>query len=357
MSLEQDLVAFLQDVSPAGACKARNVEIVRYFYGFGDAAWPTLDSTAERFGLGSRERVRQILNTAFRDHVRPGRLPALQAAARLMASRSFWPAREFREALARRFGPGAGPSLPGLLHLMRDLQLAPAYELYDHNLERLTRMHLTPEASAVIATADTAPGLRAALQDARRLACRLGLANVATLGEAASPEAQAAKVRALLALDPNCWMSTVGDDAWFAMESRENALVGLAAKAFAVAPQLGVPRLAETLYNALRAKSNRKPAPGRAEIEAWIHGSRYFVHDGGRVRFLDAPAKLTAVEQELVEYLSTRPSCDYKAIKAHLQSRGVVQSLIPKAATQSPLVYVDRSGGYKSYSYSLIGPE
>jgi hypothetical protein len=357
VSLEEDLVAFLNEASPSGQWKARNIQIVRYFYGFDDATWPTLDSTAERFGLGSRERVRQILNAAFRDIVRPAALPGLQAAAKLLASRSFWSACAFRQAFSRKLGPQATPSLPGLLHLMSDAGLAQGYDLYDHNLERLTRAHLTPEAGSILARIDSVPGLKAALHDARRLSYRLGLANTANLGEAHGPNETPAKIRTLLRLDPNCWFSAPEGEAWYALETRENALVGLAAKAFAVADTLSAPRLAETLCNALRARSNRKPAPGRAEVEAWIRGSRYFLHEGERVRFRDAPGKLTAVEQELVSYLSTHRSCDYKAIKAHLQSRGVVQSLIPKAATQSPLVYVDRSGGFKSYSYSLIGPD
>jgi hypothetical protein len=357
LSLEEDLVAFLQAVSPPGHWKTRNIQIVRYFYGFDDATWPTLDSTAERFGLGSRERVRQILNTALRDHVQPDALPRLQAAVKLLASRSFWLACEFREALSRKLGREGAPSLPGLLHLMADAGMAAGYDLYDHNLERLTRSHLTPEASSVLARIDSVPELKTALQDARRLSGRLGLANTAYLGEADGPDAAPTKIRKLLRLDPNCWFSAPEGEAWYALESRDNALVGLAAKAFAVADRLSAARLAETLCNALRARSNRKPCPGRAEVEAWIRGSRYFAHEGERVRFRDAPGKLTAVEQELVSYLSTHERCDYKAIKAHLQSRGVVQSLIPKAATQSPLVYVDRSGGFKSYSYSLIGPD
>ena len=56
-----------------------------------------------------------------------------------------------------------------------------------------------------------------------------------------------------------------------------------------------------------------------------------------------------------MSFLSGLGGCDYKALKAHLETKGVVGSLIPKAATQSPVVHVDRSGGLKAYRYSLIG--
>jgi hypothetical protein len=352
LRLEDELVAYLDRIAPASPHKTRNICIVRYFYGFDRAPWPTLEATAEAFGLGTRERVRQILNGAFRNQARACDLPALSAAARLLGSQPFWPASEF---LARLEGPApdARPmSLRGLLNLMQDLELASPYELYDHNLERLTRSHFTAGASYVVARADVVGPLKATLQEVRRVSCRLGLGNTARLE---ALEEAAAWVKALLKIDPNCWRSADEGDFWYGVESRENALVALAAKVFAVVDQLPPRQLAETLANGLRGRASRKPRPELAQVEAWVMGSRYFAHRDDRVTFLDRPAELTPVEKEVVSYLSASGRTDYKALKAHLQARGVVNSVIPKAATLSPLVHVDRSGGSKAYRYSLIG--
>ena len=64
--MEVELIEFLEKRVKNGADKFRNIEIIAYYYGFRDAAWPTLEETAKRFGVGTRERIRQILNENFR---------------------------------------------------------------------------------------------------------------------------------------------------------------------------------------------------------------------------------------------------------------------------------------------------
>lgn len=68
MSIENELLAFLSSQIKDGSNKARDIEIVNHYYGFNDSVWPTLDETAKKFNIGTRERVRQLLNAKFRSH-------------------------------------------------------------------------------------------------------------------------------------------------------------------------------------------------------------------------------------------------------------------------------------------------
>lgn len=355
MSIEQELIAHLEATTPAGPQQARNIRIVLYFYGFGGGPWPTLEETAEAFGLGTRERVRQILGAALAELAGAGRLPMLRAASRLIRSRPFWTAEDLAERIAERTGDAPGFRVRALFSLMHDLGLARSYEACDHSLERLTRGQLAADGVFVLARKDAIASLQWALIASRRASLRLGLVSVRLVAEGLGPEPPVEAIKALLAMDPACRTWTEDDDLWCALETPDNVLVGLTAKAFAAARDVSPARLAETLSNALNARVGRERQAGCAQIEEWIRRSRWFRHVDGRVVFLGEPGELTPVERELVDYLAARGGADYPAIKAHLRSRGVLASMIAKAATQSPVVHIDRSGGMRSYRYSLVG--
>jgi hypothetical protein len=355
LSIELELIEHLEGATPAGPQQARNIRIVLYFYGLGSARWPTLEETAEAFGLGTRERVRQILGGAVATLSGARRLPTLRATSRLIRSRPFWVASELAAKIAERTGDSPDLSPRGLLSLMQMLGLARSYETYDHDLQPLTRSQLAAGGDYVLVRKDAVGALQWGLIAARRLSLRLGIISTARLGEILGAEGPVAEVKALLAIDPACWTRSEGEDVWCALETPDNVLVALTAKAFAAAAEAAPGRLAETLCNALNARVGRERHAGGAQVEAWIQTSRWFRRRDGRVVFLGEPAELSPVERELVDYLSARAAADYPAIKAHLRSRGVLASMIAKTATQSPVVHIDRSGGMRSYRYSLVG--
>jgi hypothetical protein len=351
LTIERELVACLDAAAPPGRCKARDIDIVRHFYGFGGAPWPTLDSTATAFGVGTRERVRQIRDAALGALGGTARLPALRRASAIVRSRAFWVAHTLAARIAQATGDAPTLSLRGLLTLMHDLGLTTDYEAYDPRLERLTRTQLAVSDGYVLVRADALAGLQGDLREAYALSARQGLANTAGLPPGAPIEA----LQALLQMDDACWTASGQRGFWYGVDGVENPLAALAAKAFAASDTVSLPRLVEALANALHARSGGACHAGRLEIGAWITGSRLFRHQDGRVTFLGAPGELTAVERELVSYFSTRNGSDYAGIRAHLLARGLSGSTISKAATQSPVVHVDRSGGPRAHRYSLVG--
>ena len=53
MGIETELVDFLESTIKDGANKARDMEIVKFYYGLNESPWPTLEETASRFSVGT----------------------------------------------------------------------------------------------------------------------------------------------------------------------------------------------------------------------------------------------------------------------------------------------------------------
>lgn len=355
LTIEDELSFCLRAGLPAGRQAARNVNLFLYFYGFRDAVWPTLEEAGEAVGIGTRERVRQILGAALAA-LSERELPSLRAASRRVRSRRFWSARELAERIAEKTGDSPTLSMRGLLNLMHDLGLARGYDAYSPGLARLTRSQVAEGGQYVLARNDSIEPLQWGLHGARRLSMRYGLISATGLADRLGADAPLGPVMTLLQLDPACWTQTCARDFWYAAETPDNVLVGLAAKAFAVAEEIAPERLADTLFNALRAKVGRSIQADRGQIACWIGSSRLFRLAAGRVSFQGQRGALTPLERQLASYLSAQNGADYPAIRDHLRAQGQLDSTISKMATQSPFVHVDRSGGMRSYRYSLVGP-
>jgi hypothetical protein len=181
VTIEQELVACLEAATPAGRRKTRDIAIVLHLYGFAGVPWPTLEDTAAAFRIGTRERVRQIRNSALGVLAGPARLPSLRRAAQLIRSKPFWRARGLTAKIAQTTRDSPDLGLRGLLALMHELGLVADYEAHDPSLERLTRPQLALGGEYVLVRADALAGLKGDLREAHALSAQRGLANTADL--------------------------------------------------------------------------------------------------------------------------------------------------------------------------------
>lgn len=90
MGIESELIEFLERSIKDGANKARDIEIVKFYYGLNESPWPTLEETASRFEVGTRERIRQLLNSKFRNNVSKNSIPSLNEFIQILQSREYW---------------------------------------------------------------------------------------------------------------------------------------------------------------------------------------------------------------------------------------------------------------------------
>jgi hypothetical protein len=350
MTLEEELLTHLSAVVPEGETKARNIAIVAFYYGFGESAWPTLEQTGVYFGIATRERVRQIIASDFRDCTEVRDLPELRKCAKFIASSSSWIGSELlREIEGHGWAP-PGANLRGILNLMHDLNMCADYELYDGRISSLSCASLSELEDCFVLSKDSVPRLKKAMRAARTLPGLLGLADIEYLKTARVPKEM---VLAALRMDSDTWIGTHDGRTWYCYEDRENTLINASEKVFGVTKRIEISRLADSLANHLRRRASKHDYPSAVQIEKYIRGSKFFECDALFARFEGETTDLTEVEKDTVAFLKRRRTVFFAELRDHLVEKRYGQPLIQKAANSS-LVYVDKSGGRSHYTYSLV---
>ncbi|WP_213055731.1 hypothetical protein [Escherichia coli] len=130
MGIESELIEFLERSVKDGANKARDIEIVKFYYGLNDSPWPTLDETASRFGVGTRERIRQLLNFKFRNNVSKNSIPSLGKVIKVLQSREYWLLSEFEEETYNAGLVEKESHLKGIFNLIEDVNLDCGFDFY-----------------------------------------------------------------------------------------------------------------------------------------------------------------------------------------------------------------------------------
>jgi hypothetical protein len=236
---------------------------------------------------------------------------------------------------------------------MHDLSLCAQYDLYNYSFDKISRADVDTALDFFLVEAQMAGTLKKTLTKARTLPGQLGLAStryLAPLSKSVDLEILIAALRA----NPNSWMEQDGHYYWYCMEDRENVIINMAGKAFALADQLDTRRLAECLNNALKARATEHEYPDAERILSFIRGSRYFNCGKSTARFLGERGELTDVQKAIVRFFRNKSAASWTDINSYLQAKGFGRALISKAVMQSPLIFVDRTVGRGDYAYTLI---
>lgn len=350
MNVEEELLAHLAAI-PDGETKSRNVAVVTHFLGFGDQAWPTLEETGTRFGIGTRERVRQIVAKTFRDRTDIDDLPSLRDCAEFLASRPAWIGSDLSGRLVERGWISPGTGLRAILNVMQELGFRAEYDLYDGRVDAIGRANATTEEDVLVLSRDAAGSLREVVRAARGLPGMLGLADVEYVE---TGEVSRDLFLAAIGLDPDAWIARIGERTWFAYEDRENTLVNGAAKVFSFADEVEVERLSSALAGHLRRRAHEFEYPGEVEIERYVRGSRFFDCVGDVATFRGDPAPLTEIDEAIVAYFEGGRTTSFVEIRDHLLSLGFGAPHVQKAVGNSVLVHVDKSLGRQRYVYGLV---
>lgn len=352
MTLEEELLLHLYDVVADGENKSRDIDIVAFFNGFGSSIWPTLEETGQYFGIGTRERVRQIVASNFRDRVSASDLPELRACAERISAYGIWFASDLSHLLINEGWASEGVNILGILNMMQSLGLCMDYKLYDGRITQLTRSKLEEVEDYLILNSESAKLLRDTLKEIRRIPGLVGLADVAHLDHI---QVETETLLALIRLHPAAWIGESGGIVRYCYEDRDNVLINMAEKVFAVFDQVEVSRLAETMANALRRRSTDLSYPNAGAIEQYIRGSKLFQCGRRMAKFEGETRESTSIETDMVDYLAEHGPSDFVAIRSHILGLGYGNPLFVKTIGASPFVHIDRSGGRRQFVYSLVG--
>lgn len=356
MLIEEELLAYLETSIREGENKARDKQIIAFYYGFGDVAWPTLEQVANQFGLNERERVRQIIKDKFQKHVNSNTLARASRLAELIQQLDFVSSESIRRLLIEERLAPEGANLRGLLNLLEDLGLCLDFDIYDALLRPVSRSMASSDESAFLIRESQLPRLRKALKVARTLPGLIGLAHETYLETALHDvdESTRQNVQELLRSSRDCCYIDLDGQTWFCVEGRDNTLINSCEKIFGVIDSCESAVLAEVLANSLYRRASKFEYPNALVIERFLSRSSFFVTSGSLVSFRGQSTQLTDMESDVVAYLRDNGIVSYPTIKSFLAEKGYGSPHIVKATTASPLVYVNKAGGRSRYTYQLV---
>ncbi|MCK0154716.1 hypothetical protein MWU49_13435 [Alcanivorax sp. S6407] len=354
MNVEEELSQWLDINIPLRRVnKSRDAQAVLLHYGFGDIAWPTLEQIGEQLSIGTRERVRQVLNSTFKTKASIEHFPVLRVALEEISKVDFESIPEVRKRLISLGVISPSTRIRGLLNLGSDLRAIGNYELVDHDLTKLSRSEAEFDEKTFLGTKSAIGDLKKTFKKAKTLPGLLGLAAKAYLEDEIGPEA-ADRIWRFMELGAEAEVIKDGDQQWYIFENRDNTLINSCEKVASISSSNNVQVLAETLRNSLRRRTKKYEYPSSEVIRKWIYQSKWFEITNGVAVFLVSPQPLTEIEQAVVQHLAGKGPSMYPPLKDHLLGLGFSKPNIDKAVTTSPLVFVDKTDIRKKYTYTLI---
>ena len=354
MGVEHELVEFLKINIKDGENKARDIEIIKFYYGLKESPWPTLEETASRFGIGTKERIRQLLNSKFRDDVNKQSIPSLNSFLQVLQSREFWLLSELEEEV---YGSGLidrETHIKGVFNLIADINIDCDFELYTPILNLANRNSISTNKNIFLIRSSNIKIIKKLLKKAQDLPGRCGVANLNYLSNELGQ--YYSLVSCLIESSPTSWVRLIRVDYWYVFENRDNTIINYSEKVFSAAEYSDPTRLAVTYRNALVGRSYKYPYPPIEIIEEYLRSSVYMVNTDNGLKFIGETTKLNKIEEDLIFFFN---SCSHGAsfsdLDQHLTQEGYKRPHIVKTINCSPLIYVDKTKGRKHYMYSLAG--
>ena len=364
MTILSEIRAFLdgQIKEHASVDKPRNIELICYYYGFGDSALPIYDEIAQRFdGFKSRQRTDQILDDYFRNAATADQIPSLRRFQDLLSSQPLWGSSPLESAIAEAGFAGEPFSLRGLIRLLDDLKVRPPYATYSPDLEEKSLRESLAYSAFVVLKSHLSPDLRALLQYAKNFPDLPGRKSIARIEdvENANDSFDSYKdlIFELIRRHPETWICEREDGTWFVFENRENTLINHAKKALTAFGRCDLTLMPEAIYKALLGRRNDYRYPSADLIEDYLRSSRHFVAEGNTLspRPPFASEDLSPIETDLVELLRQHDGIQFRAARIALQSLGYTAYNIRQTLYFSPLVFVDKTRGRGNYTYHSVG--
>lgn len=371
MDIEEELLEFLDNLprkvgqpkidgtprkmaEPDLALQSRNQQIILSYFGFGaeDEFWPTYEELGQRHNDLTRERIRQLIQRNYLDQL-DGPLPIASKVADVLTSREFWTEREFLDEIHGRGLAGHFDHVIGLVRYLQSQDLGKGYTVCLPTLAHATRSSYFEHEERIIISTAKLTSLERDLDVAVKLPGRVGLAN---LRHAKRPRAavDTETIKTLIRLDANAWSAAMEDGFWFMSEDRaDNSLLNAAEKTFAIVDSVSLDALAEMLHHALYRRTPTTEYPGQDLIRTWITQSRHFGVEDGQVTFRGTPAELLEGERVLVKIMQGKGALPPTTVTKALMAEGIGSATAAKLAFNSPLLFVDRSGGRGHFLVTL----
>ena len=359
MSIDDELVAFLQEQirEHDSTDKERNIEIIRYNYGFGEAELPTYRDAARRFrGIGTRERVRQIVDHFFRRPVKAVDMPSVEAFRKLLESRDYWHRSELEKAVENAHLVRGKFSIRGLFKLMLYLEIEHEFRIYTARLKLVPRTSTSNSTEFFVIRASEIERVRKLYNAALRLPGRYGIANLNYLSNESGFSTYKTLIENLVENVPGSWTRHKRDALWYTIENRANRLTTLSIRVFSVVERCQVDRLSTAYRNGLLRRSYEHEFPPTGLITEYLRTSGNFHRIGDTVSFKGEVSQPSRIDFDVFAILSRNGPVTYAELRKHLISKGHSLASIQHAVFHSPIVHKNKEMGQRNNTYELVGP-
>lgn len=353
MGIENELVEFLKNNIKDSSNKARDIEVIKFYYGLNESPWPTLEDTANRYNVGSRERVRQLLNFKFRNLVTRSDIPSISGFLEILNSKSYWIFSDFEVIVHAGGFINKDTHLKGIFNLVEDIGIATGYEIFTPDLKRTTRNSLCSCKNTFLIREANVKGIEKLLRMAQGLPGRCGVANLRYIEDSLGEHY--GLISALIESSTTSWVMIDGDDYWYVFENRDNTIINYSEKVFLLIEQCDSTRLAVAYRNALDGRTYQYPYPPAEIIEQYLKSSVFFLNFYGSLKFIGETTRLNTIEEDLISFFDVNTMATFPQLDEYLTQKGYGRPHILKNTNFSPLVFVDKSQGRRHYVYSLIG--
>ncbi|WP_154898296.1 hypothetical protein [Gimesia maris] len=220
-SIEEEILEVFVTSARQTEYKARNAKVALAYYGFSNDILPTLESISEKYSIGTRERVRQILEDYFTTNSRIKQIDGIQGAAKLVSSKpvSFWS--EIKSALCK-FGFIPQDYLAAHLYvLLKDLGMCEEFELYTPTGEKVARSNAAKFEQFLFVHKDVQKNVLSDIIKLRNFPSRHGMV---TLDALELTHFKDQELKRLINGIPESWQCLHEDQTWFLFEDRGNPL-------------------------------------------------------------------------------------------------------------------------------------
>lgn len=363
MNIDREVREYLTVEMKEVDTKARDINLILYYYGFGENLWPTLEDAAIEFSVGESdgrrsERPRQIINKKFRNIAKLTNFPSLVEFSKILNSSNCHFSNELLEACLEDGLIGDAGNITSLLRLMHDLGEGENYEAYSLDLDELTKNSFVKNQDILIADKDSIKALRKALKIAKTIPGLIGISKMEYLiNEHGIGSIDPEILISIIKRDADSWFYNYQGDDYYLLESRDNVLINSLEKIKYVTPFEDIGVLVEALSNSLKRRTppQGRGYPPKEVIKKYLLSSKYTNINGDVVSIMAEPENLTEAEMAVVEYMQNKGFVGYPDISSHLFSLGYDKPHVDKLIFKSPLIYVNKDKGRHHYKFRLIG--
>lgn len=334
----------------------RDRNIILEYYGFGSAACPTYEQIGERFDAGTRQNVENLISRRFKTLARIERFQGLVKLSSFVMRHPFLPVKELADWMVDQGLGAPSVSVRGVLRLATELGGVSDREFYDCRLERAGgRDGLDRDGGFTLASSKEHKRLLGYLRRARKAPGFDGLCRINWIRETVDNGKDAETIIGLIRSDSEVVVVEEGADEWYLIETRQNKLINECDKVFGLVTSCKLEELTQNLQRSLKGRTAKVEYPSEQVIRSWVRVSNLFRVESETVSYTGDVAELTPAELRAVEFLRENGSSTWEQMRAFLMENEVSDASAKKIIGSSSFIKVDKSGGKKSYTYSLIG--